>query len=100
VFALQIGPIFHRILEGDAGLREQPHRFPVSDPLKRSFNDKTQPVPKPLVDKLLEQFHVFLAMLKHIPDQVFDEGLGQVHVTGEIAKSHFRLNHPELTGMS
>ena len=49
-----------------------------------------------LVDPLVEELHVFRAFFQHVAENAFQQPFGQFHVAPEVAKGHFRLDHPEL----
>ena len=51
---------------------------------------------KLLVNKLVEELKLLLAVLEHIADNILDHCLGDVHVVAQLRKSHFGLDHPEF----
>ena len=59
-----------------------------------------QPLLQALVHEAVEEVDLVRAALQHPADDVLDHGLGHVHVAGQIAESHLRLDHPELGGVA
>ncbi len=55
---------------------------------------------RPLSTKLVEEVDFVGAVLQHVADDVLDHGLGHVHVAGQVAEGHLRLDHPELGGVT
>ena len=99
VFALQVEAIRHRIVEGLAAGFQQLHRLGVADALKGTARHKFQPLAQTLVDEFLEDRQIALVLLKRLPNQVFDQRFGQVHIAGQVAEGHLRFDHPELCGV-
>jgi hypothetical protein len=67
---------------------------------KGAAGDEFEPLAQALVDELLEDREVALVVFEHFGDEVFHQGLGEVHVAGEIAEGDFRFDHPELGGVA
>ena len=59
-------------------------------------NHEFEAIDKTLVEMIVEELYIILAMLKSVVDAIFDELLGQIHVVVDIIERHLRLNHPEL----
>ena len=59
-----------------------------------------QPGLEPLVHEAVEEVDLIRAALQHPGDDVLDHGLGHVHVPGQVAEGHLRLDHPELGGVA
>ena len=55
---------------------------------------------QPLVHEAVEEVDLLRAALQHPADDVLDHGLGHIHVTGQVAEGHLRLDHPELGGVA
>ena len=53
-----------------------------------------------LVHKAVEEVNLIGAALQHTADDVLDHGLRHVHIAGQIAEGHLRLDHPELGGVA
>ena len=60
------------------------------------FDYEVESLDELLVEVLVEEFDVVLAVLEGIPDAVFDEFLGEVHVVFYLVEGHLGLDHPEL----
>ena len=50
--------------------------------------------------EVVEEIHLLRAFLKHVREDVFEEGLCRLLVTFKIAECHFRFNHPEFCKMA
>ena len=60
---------------------------------RQSFNQS-------LVHKLIQKRNILLAVFQNIVDDKLNHRLGKLHVVLKVGKSNFRLNHPELGGMT
>ena len=72
----------------------------IRDALKRAVKHEIESRKQFLIHEFSKQFHLFQAMLFRVGDQILHELFGEIHVAGEIAKRHLRLDHPEFTGVS
>ena len=52
------------------------------------------------VDKLSKKGYVVRAIFQAVADEKFQHFFGQIHITLQIAESHLRFNHPELSQMA
>ena len=59
-----------------------------------------QPLFQALIHKGVEEVDLVGALLQHRADDKLDHGLGHVHVAGQVAEGHLRLDHPELGGVA
>ena len=53
-----------------------------------------------LIHKLAEEFKIPAGIIQHGAGNVLDEGFCNVHIAVDVAESHFRLNHPELSSVT
>ena len=67
---------------------------------ERTLDHELEPLRQSLINKLIEQRKVLFAVLQRVSRHVLDERFTQVHVPGQIAERHFRLDHPKLGGVS
>ena len=74
--------------------------FGVVETLEIVLQHKVQTLQQPLVPHLVHKFEVFHAVVQRIPDEVFEEILGQFHVVLQFEEGRFRLDHPELRRMA
>ena len=71
-------------------------RVGVVDARELRLDHLRQPRDAVLVDELLEERHVVLALVEQRAEDVLEEVLGELRVGGEIGERDLRLDHPEL----
>ena len=76
------------------------HRLGVGHPGKVGGGHMLQPLLQALVHKGVEEVHLVGALVHDIADDVFDHGLGIVHIVAQVGKGHLGLDHPELGGVA
>ena len=59
-----------------------------------------QPLLQALVHKGVEEVDLVRAPLQHGADDIFDHGLGIVHIVAQVGEGHLGLDHPELGGVA
>ena len=96
MLGLQVGAPLDRKLEGLAGLLQDFDGFGVGEPLEVLLDDRLETVEHRLVDPLVEELHVFVAIGEHVADDPLQKPLGERHVVGELEERRFGLDHPEL----
>src|SRR5260370_7480895 len=74
-------------------------RMDGGESLKWSLEHEIESPEQFLVHKLREEFHLFRTVFADVYDQIFYHLFREIHVAVQIAKRHFRLNHPELAGV-
>ena len=99
VLGLDVHPPLHRVLELFVVLFQDLDGVGVADPAELAAGHQLQPLDQPLVDELVEEVHLVGAVVQHIADDVLGHGLGHVHIAGQVAEGHLRLDHPELGGV-
>ena len=68
--------------------------------MEAAVDDSFERGDRRIVDTGLEELHVFGGLVEHVAEDPFQEPLSQFHVIGQLEKSHFRLDHPELGQMA
>src|SRR6266536_4777089 len=96
MFRLQIQSVVNWELEFLPALFQQFDSFSISDPLEWAVHDEIKSSKQFLVHELAEKFHLVRAMCARVRDQIFNKLLGEIHVAFQIAKRHFRFDHPKL----
>ena len=97
---LQVRAPVHPVLEPVVVLFQDLHRLGVADPGEIGGGHVLQPGLEALIHEAVEEVDLIRAALQHPGDDVLDHGLGNVHITGQVAEGHLRLDHPELGGVA
>src|SRR5262249_46184252 len=71
-------------------------RLAVAQALEGLAHDVLERRDDARVDPLAEEGEVLAAALERAAHDVLEARLGEVHVAGEVAEGHLRLDHPEL----
>ena len=100
VLGLDVHAPLHRELELLVVLLQDLDGLGVADAAKLAVCHQLQTLDEALVDELVEEGHFIRAVVQHVADDVLGHGLGGVHVAGQIAECHLRLDHPELGGVT
>ena len=100
MLGLQVGAPLHLVVELVIILLQDLHRVGITDPAKVAGRHVLQTLLQPLVHEAVEELDLLRAALQHPADDVLDHGLGHIHVTGQVAEGHLRLDHPELGGVA
>ena len=100
MFRLQIPPPLHRKLKGFPGTLQQLHRLGIGQPLKAGIDNALQRGKGRFVVPLIEKGQVLGAVFQGVGKKGFEKILGQFRQPVQVAKSHFRLHHPELSQMA
>ena len=96
MLGLQVAAPLHLVVELVVVLLQDLDGVGIAHPAKIGGGHVPQPLHQPLVHEGVEEGHLVGALLHHIVDDVFDHGLGHVHVVRQIGERHLRLDHPEL----
>ena len=102
MLGLQVDPPFHRELEGLARFSENVDRLGIRHAQEFAAGDGFEARQQcfRFVDALVEELHVLVATAQRVPEDAFDECLGQRHVVLQIVKRHLRFDHPKLGEMA
>ena len=100
MLALQVDSPGDRKIKCSPALEKNVHGFRIGTAHERRILHVLQALPQPLVHKPVQEFDLFRAVLQGVTDQLPDKCLRHVHVPAQVAKSHFRLYHPELRRMA
>ena len=100
VLGLEVGAPLHLVVELVVVFLQDLHRVGVADAAEIAGGHMLQTLLQPLVHEAVEELDLLRAALQHPADDVLDHGLGHVHVAGQIAEGHLRLDHPELGGVA
>ena len=60
------------------------------------FQYALQTLYQALIEHIIQELHIVIAIIQCPPNTVFNEIFSQIHVVDDIIESNFRLNHPEL----
>ena len=74
--------------------------FCVSNSCEIGIYNVIQTIDQSLVYERVEEVHLFRCVLHHVADHIFQHALCKDHVVFQICKCDFRLDHPELCGMT
>src|SRR5690606_7558669 len=75
---------------------EDANCFVVGNPLETIVDDVAESLNQVLVVPLVEKFEILRAFIKRGAEEMLDVLFGKLHVAFEIAKGHFRLDHPKF----
>ena len=100
VLRLQVAAPVYRELERIVVLFENRDRLGIRDALECACCNAFQRGDQAVFDPFVEERKVGGVLFKRFPDEKPDEFLGEVHVAGQAAEGHFRLDHPELGQMA
>ena len=100
VFGLEVEAVLDRVLKGLAALLQQRDGIGVGNALEGSRGDELESFTQTLIDELFENRQIALVVFEHFTDEKFHQGLGEIHVAGEVAEGHLGFDHPELRRMA
>jgi len=100
VLGLQIAAPLHLIVKLVVVLLQQLYRLGIAHSAEVGIGHVLQPLQEALIHKGVKEGHLVRALLHHGPDDMLDHRLGHVHVPGQVAKGHLRLDHPEFRGVA
>ena len=74
--------------------------FCISNSCEIRIYNVVQTVDQSFVYERIEEIHLFRSVFHHIADNIFQHVFCKDHVIFQICKCDFRLDHPELGGMT
>ena len=89
-----------KLMAGGHGLLQNTDTLCVRQAHKRALKHRLQTAEQRLVDHLVEELQVVLAVLQSPAHTILDKVLLQVHQVIEVDESHLGLNHPKLGQMA
>ena len=100
MLGLEIAAPIDRILEFLTGGLQELNSLCIAAPYKLGVKNMVEPLEKPLIHILVKEIHFIGASFEYCLYDVFNHCLCGNHVSVEVTESHFRLDHPEFSGVT